>query len=193
VECRFHFVELQPRKSVWRIFIAGRECTLGALKRAIALRKGMPDECRRTFCRVKFTHASGSRAADGVATRNTAWTAWCSVKLTGEESSSDQFPMTPGELSLSYGRRSVDQFVLVLGSPLGPMTKFYPSPFLSDNCFVVLPVGCPLWWEDCSVTYSAIADWSGHWGPITIHDRLIWDCVPSSSPLTIRRATVEVF
>jgi hypothetical protein len=28
------------------------------------------------------------------------------------------------ELSLSYGRRPVDQFFLVSGSPLGPMTKF---------------------------------------------------------------------
>jgi hypothetical protein len=28
------------------------------------------------------------------------------------------------ELSLSYGRRSVDQFVLISGSPLGPMTNF---------------------------------------------------------------------
>jgi hypothetical protein len=26
-----------------------------------------------------------------------------------------------------------------------------------------------------------------HWGPITIHYCLIWDCVPSSSPLTTRR------
>jgi hypothetical protein len=30
------------------------------------------------------------------------------------------------ELSLYYGRRSVDHFVLVSGSPLGPMTSFYP-------------------------------------------------------------------
>jgi hypothetical protein len=87
----------------------------------------------------------------------------------------------------SYGRQSVDQFVLVLGSPLGPMTRFYPHPYSSDNCFVVLPVGRLLWREDGSVTYNAIADWSGHWGRITIHYRLIWDCVPSSSPLTTRR------
>jgi hypothetical protein len=33
------------------------------------------------------------------------------------------------ELSLSYGRRPVDQFVLVSGSPLGPITRFFP--FLS--------------------------------------------------------------
>jgi hypothetical protein len=26
-----------------------------------------------------------------------------------------------------------------------------------------------------------------HWGPITIHYRLIWDCVPSSSPFMTRR------
>jgi hypothetical protein len=91
------------------------------------------------------------------------------------------------ELSLSYGRRSVDQFVLVSGSPLGPMTKFYPYPFFIDNCVVVLPVGRSIWRKDKSVTYSAIADWSGHLGPITIYYRLIWDCVPSSSPLTTCR------
>jgi hypothetical protein len=39
---------------------------------------------------------------------------------------------------------------------------------LSWVCFVVLSVGRPLWREDGFVTYSAIADWSGHWGPITI-------------------------
>jgi hypothetical protein len=54
-------------------------------------------------------------------------------------------------------------------------------------CFVVHPVGRPLWREDGSVIYTAIADWSDHCGPITIHYRLIWDCVPSSSPLTTRR------
>jgi hypothetical protein len=40
----------------------------------------------------------------------------------------------------SCGRQSVDQFVLVSGSPLGPMTRFYLSLFfLFDNYFVVLP------------------------------------------------------
>jgi hypothetical protein len=91
------------------------------------------------------------------------------------------------ELSLSYGRRPVDEFVLVLSSPLGPMIRFYPYPFFSDNYLVVLPVGRPLWREDGSATYSAITDRSGHWGPITILYRLIWDCVPSWSPLTTRR------
>jgi hypothetical protein len=32
-------------------------------------------------------------------------------------------------MSLSYGRRLVDQFFLVSGSPLGPMARFYPYPF----------------------------------------------------------------
>jgi hypothetical protein len=64
------------------------------------------------------------------------------------------------EWSLSYGQRSVDQFILVSGSPLGPMTRFYPYRFFSSNCFVVFPVGRPLLREDGSVTYSAIADWS---------------------------------
>jgi hypothetical protein len=92
------------------------------------------------------------------------------------------------ELSLSYGRRSVDHFLLVSGSPLGPMTRFYLYFFSSDNCFVVLPVGRPLWREDRSYSLTLqIADWSGHWGPITIHYRLIWDCVPTSSLLTTRR------
>jgi hypothetical protein len=63
---------------------------------------------------------------------------------------------------LSYGRRSVDQFVLLSGSPLGPMARFYLYPFFSDNYFLVLPVGRPLWREDESVTCSAIGDWSGH-------------------------------
>jgi hypothetical protein len=95
--------------------------------------------------------------------------------------------------SSSCGRQPVDQFVLVSGSPLGPMTRFYPCPFVSDNCLFSLPVVRPLWREDGSVTYSAIADWSGHWGPITTHYRLIWHCVPSSSPLTTRRDYSRVF
>jgi hypothetical protein len=60
------------------------------------------------------------------------------------------------ELSLSCGRRSVDQFVLVSGSPLGPMTRFYPYPFFSDNCLFLLPVGRPLRREDRSVICSAM-------------------------------------
>jgi hypothetical protein len=72
---------------------------------------------------------------------------------------------------------------LGIGLPFGSITTFYPYPFFSDNCFVDLPVGRPLWREDGSVTYSEITDWSGHWGPITTHYRFISDCVPPSSPL----------
>jgi hypothetical protein len=107
-----------------------------------------------------------------------------SRKLKKETVISSELSM--GISSLSYGRRSIDQFVLVSGSPLGPMTRFYLYPFFSDNC-IGLPVGRPLWREDGSVTYNTIADRSGHWGPITIHYSLIWDCVSSSSPLTARR------
>jgi hypothetical protein len=57
--------------------------------------------------------------------------------------------------------------------------------FFLDSCWFILQ--SPLWREDGSVTYSAIADWPGHWGPVTIHYRLIWDCVSFSSPLTTRR------
>jgi hypothetical protein len=43
------------------------------------------------------------------------------------------------------------------------------------------------WREDRAVTYSEIADWSGYWGPITIHYHLTRDWVPSLSPLRSRR------
>jgi hypothetical protein len=110
---------------------------------------------------------------------------------------------------------------LRIGLTFGTRDQILSHPFFNDICFVVLPVGRPLWREDWStklctniccvrrflyllidtratgcinqvreywsLTYSAIADWSGYWGPITIHYHLIWDCVPSSSPLTIRR------
>jgi hypothetical protein len=76
---------------------------------------------------------------------------------------------------------------LGIGLPFGTCDQILPLPFFSDNCFVVLPVGRPLWREDGSVTYSAIADWPSHWGPITFHYRLIWDWVPFLSPLTTRR------
>jgi hypothetical protein len=65
----------------------------------------------------------------------------------------------------SYGRLSVDQFILVSGSPLGSMTRFYPYSFFSENRFVVFPVGRPLWREDGSSICSVIGVWSGPWGP----------------------------
>jgi hypothetical protein len=97
---------------------------------------------------------------------NTYWDTWAQSG-TGADSSPNSYCLSfhstvhhcytsivhvPSVLSLFYGRQSVDQFVLVSGSPLGPMTRFYAYPFFSDSCFVVLPVGRPLWLEDESVT-----------------------------------------
>jgi hypothetical protein len=51
------------------------------------------------------------------------------------------------ELSLYYGRRSVDQFVLVSGLPLGPMTRFiflFFFFFLTDNYFLFFFLWDPL-------------------------------------------------
>jgi hypothetical protein len=53
------------------------------------------------------------------------------------------------------------------------MTRFYPYPFFSDNCFVVRTVGRPLWREGKSVTYSAIADWSLRTNNHTLPSHLI--------------------
>jgi hypothetical protein len=194
------------------------------------------------------------------------------------------------KLKLIYDRQSVGQPVLVSGSHLEPMTRFF---YLSDDCRFP-DMGHPLWWEGGSVICLYSCFWAlpeqsllgrspielmtiliwdchnlwgqvpvyvsprnrvaqlyppdtgfpfcrllwlaglwwrysnlpphgeegdlstvsyigiqfvphrkfisfplqiqpGHWGPITIHYRLIWDCVPSSLPLTTCRVTVEVF
>jgi hypothetical protein len=47
-----------------------------------------------------------------------------------------------------------DQFILVSGPPLGPMTRFLIYILMSDNCWI-LEVGHPLWREDGSVVFSA--------------------------------------
>jgi hypothetical protein len=50
------------------------------------------------------------------------------------------FPRKGRSWSSSCSRRSVNQFVLVLGLPLGPMTRCYLSLLFSfDNYFVVVP------------------------------------------------------
>jgi hypothetical protein len=65
-------------------------------------------------------------------------------------------------------RPTVSRLVrLGIGLSFGAHDQIFSLSFFSDNCSVVLPIGRPLWREDGSVTYSAIADWSGHWGPIT--------------------------
>jgi hypothetical protein len=46
-------------------------------------------------------------------------------------------------------------------------------------------LSCPLWRESGSVVYSAITHWSQLY--ITVHYRLIWDCIPFLLLLTTRR------
>jgi hypothetical protein len=60
----------------------------------------------------------------------------------------------------------------------GPWPDFTFFFFFRLTITLMFFPGPPLWIEDGSLSYTAIADWSGHWGPITIHYRLIWDCVP---------------
>jgi hypothetical protein len=61
-------------------------------------------------------------------------------------------------LRLTVGQ-SVDQYVLVSGTPLGPMTRFTFS-FLYRKIALLFVLGCPLWREDGSVICSAIYQWS---------------------------------
>jgi hypothetical protein len=45
------------------------------------------------------------------------------------------------EVRVGVRLAAVDQFILISGLPLGPMTRRYLSLLFSfDNCFVVLPV-----------------------------------------------------
>jgi hypothetical protein len=57
------------------------------------------------------------------------------------------------KLKLIYDRQSVGQSVLMSGSHLRPMTRFF---YLSDDCGFLYK-GRPLWREDGSVIYCTIA------------------------------------
>jgi hypothetical protein len=78
---------------------------------------------------------------------------------------------------------AADQFVWVSGLPLGPLTRFYLALLSSSgNYFILLSKASSLTRKRvCSLqcNHSLV--------PITIHYRLIWDCVPFLSPLTTRR------
>jgi hypothetical protein len=91
------------------------------------------------------------------------------------------------ELSLSYGQRSVDQFVLVSGPPLGPWPDFILILSLVTTACFFSSCREPSLMRGWACNLQSKPDWSGHWGLISIHYRLIWDCVLSSSPLTTRR------
>jgi hypothetical protein len=87
----------------------------------------------------------------------------------------------------------MSQSVLVLGPHLGHMTRFL---ILSD-IYGRHVMGCPPWREDGSIIYSYnLLSLSGP-SPadlMTTSYCVIWDYwVPVLSPLTTRRATVEVF
>jgi hypothetical protein len=60
---------------------------------------------------------------------------------------------------LLYDWRSVSQYVLVSGTPLGPMTRFL-FPFFCRKIALLFVLGRPLWREDGSVICSAICQWS---------------------------------
>jgi hypothetical protein len=85
--------------------------------------------------------------------------------------------------SSSCGLQTVDQFVWVLGLPLGPLTRFYlVLLFSTDNYLILLSKASSLTRKRvCSLqcNHSLV--------PITVLYRLIWDCVPFLSPLTTRR------
>jgi hypothetical protein len=58
--------------------------------------------------------------------------------------------------------RSVGQFVLVSGYHVGPATNFSCSPrtLSSGICGFSFSIGCPLWRDDRSVTYSYMYYWA---------------------------------
>jgi hypothetical protein len=79
---------------------------------------------------------------------------------------------------------SVSQYVLVSGTPLGTMTRFY----FCQRIALLFVLGRPLWREDGSVICSAISQW---WESRRTHKHTLlchlslW--VPFPSPLTTRR------
>jgi hypothetical protein len=88
-------------------------------------------------------------------------------------------------LELEFVLRPMDSRPLRLG--IGPPFGAHSFSFFRLTVTLVLFLGRPPWREDGYVVYSAIAGWSGHWGPITTLYNLIWDYVPFLPPLTTHR------
>jgi hypothetical protein len=85
------------------------------------------------------------------------------------------------ELSLSYGRRSV-YLHLGIGLLFGGHDQILSLSFVEWQLLCCSSCRAP------SLMRGRVCNLQcNHWGPITIHYPLIWDCVPSSSPLTARR------
>jgi hypothetical protein len=59
------------------------------------------------------------------------------------------------KLKLLYEWRSVSQYVLMSGTPLELMTRFYFSLFLCQKIALLFVLGRPIWRKDGSVIYSA--------------------------------------
>jgi hypothetical protein len=76
--------------------------------------------------------------------------------------------------SSSCGQQSVDQYVWVLGLPLGSLTRFYLARLLSFENYVVLLSMRPFWRENGSVIYCTIAS-----GPCLSNHT--WTEVPQNS------------
>jgi hypothetical protein len=61
---------------------------------------------------------------------------------------------------LLYDWRSVSQYVLVLGTPLGPMARFFFFLLFCRKIALLFVFGRPLWREEGAVICSAICQWS---------------------------------
>jgi hypothetical protein len=99
----------------------------------------------------------------------------------------------PGVRGSSCGRQTVDQFVLVSGLPLGPITRFYLSLiFSSDNYCILLSMASSLTRKrvcslECNHSLVRSLTTSNHTLPS--HPRLFSFC----SLLRLAGTTVEVF
>jgi hypothetical protein len=104
------------------------------------------------------------------------------------------------KFKLSYYRWTVGQSVVVSGHHPGPSTIF-PSPRkLSSDICALFSMGRPLWREDGSVTF-----WYKNYEPFPVLSlsgpspapletiSCYWKWVLVLSPLTTRRAAVEIF
>jgi hypothetical protein len=111
--------------------------------------------------------------------------------------------MVSQKSKLSYDRRSFGQSFSISGHQPRPVTNFsFTTMEMFSDIRGFLLVGCPSWREDGPVIYLYNCYWSfpalsllnrSLAGLMTISYCLIWGYVPSLSPLTTRRATVEAF
>jgi hypothetical protein len=84
---------------------------------------------------------------------------------------------------LLYDWRAVSQYVLVSGTPLGPMIRFYFFLLFCRKIYLFFLLGRSLW----RVVVQSVSGQS-RWGLITIHYCFIWDYwVSFPSPLTTCR------